>query len=132
MVEDCFRVQGTPCYLICCICYASFNTQKLKIGSLGVVCVCKYIVRFSEISSGLLCELGGKDIVRATNWQLARSAELPCHRVSGYLKSCATVCLRQACLCFVLGREGGGLKLTMKGFDGVRGDTKRFRLWRGD
>lgn len=60
-------------------------------------------------STGLLCELGGEDIVRATNCQLARSAELPCHRVSGYLKSCATVCLRQACLCFVLCRaEKGG------------------------
>lgn len=74
--------------------------------------------------------------MRAANCQLARSAELPSHRVSGYLKSCGTVCLRQPCLCFVPGRaEGGGqgvggmgweLKLTMKGFDGVRGDMKHF------
>lgn len=93
----------TPCRLICCASFATFNTQELKIGWLSVVCFCKYILRFSEFSSGLLCELGGKDIVRAANCQLACSPELPCHRVSGYLKSCATVCLWQACLCFVLG-----------------------------
>lgn len=37
--------------------------------------------------------------MREANCQLARSAKLPSHRVSGYLKSCATVCLRQPCVC---------------------------------
>lgn len=85
------------------------NIQELKIGWLGVICVCKHISRFF---SGLLCgKKGGVDIVRAANSQLARSAELPSHGVSGYLKSCATVCLRQ--LYARQGREGnrggGGL-----------------------
>lgn len=60
-------------------------------------------------------------MVRIEYSQLARSAELPSHGVSGYLKSCATVCLRQPCLCFVPGklerervrdREGGMGALT--------------------
>lgn len=86
---------------------------------------------FYEISSGLVCELDGKDSVRTANCQLACSTELPSHSVSGYLKSCATVCLRQPCLCFVPGgaqRTGmgvGGMG-ALTDNDGVRGDMKHF------
>lgn len=56
-------------------------------------------------------------MVRIEYSQLARSAELPSHRVSGYLKSCATVCLRQPCLCFVPGKPERESEI-QKGRDG--------------
>lgn len=68
----------------------------------------------SELSNGRVCELGGKDIVRAANCQLARSAELPSHRVSVYLKGCATVCLRGSPVCALCQAgqgEGAGWEL---------------------
>lgn len=103
-----------------------FDIQYATFIMLAVVGVCKHISRFSEISSGLVCELEGEDIARAANCQLARSAELPSHRVSGYLKSCAAVCLRQPCLCCVPGGAEGGRVLM-----GALTDNEGFRRGEG-
>lgn len=75
--------------------------------------------------------------MRAAKSQLAQSAELLSRRVSGYLKSCATVCPRKPCLCFVPGgadRQGGMGALTdNEGFcwvEGVQG-LKHFHTMEG-